>query len=99
MTTTKFEIDKFIGTNDFSLWRIKMRAFLVHQGLDNTLSKETMDAKTNRVKDREVESKAHSAILLSLGHEVLREVEGESTRARLWSKLEALYMKKSVANR
>ncbi|KAJ0045199.1 hypothetical protein Pint_06056 [Pistacia integerrima] len=29
----KFEVEKFDGTNDFSIWRIKMRALLTHQGL------------------------------------------------------------------
>ena len=37
MGTTKFEVEKFTGSNDFDLWRLKMRAMLVHQGLDNAL--------------------------------------------------------------
>ena len=32
------EIEKFVGgINDFSLWRVKMNAFLIHQGLDAAL--------------------------------------------------------------
>ena len=27
------EVDKFTGSNDFTLWRLKMKALLVHQGL------------------------------------------------------------------
>lgn len=43
--------------------------------------------------------KAHNAILLSLGDEVLREVVDETTAIGIWEKIEALYMKKSLANR
>jgi hypothetical protein len=47
----------------------------------------------------ELEEKAHSAILLSLSDEVLREVADEETAAGLWKKLKSLYMKKSLMNR
>jgi hypothetical protein len=40
-----------------------------------------------------------SAILLSLSDRVLREVADEETVARLWKKLESLYMRKSLTNR
>ncbi|KAD6454693.1 hypothetical protein E3N88_09399 [Mikania micrantha] len=73
-STTKFKIEKFNGKNDFSLWRLKMRALLVME-------------------------KAHSAIILSLGDRVLREVSKEVTAASVWNKLEGLYMTKSLANR
>ena len=43
--------------------------------------------------------RAHSAIILSLGDGVLREVGGETTVAGLWKKLEDLYTKKSMAKR
>lgn len=33
MVTTKFNLEKFYGRNDFGLWRMKMKALLVHQGL------------------------------------------------------------------
>jgi len=48
---------------------------------------------------KELEEKAHSAILLSLSDGVLREVVDEETAAKLWKKLESLYMKKSHTNR
>ena len=31
--SVKYDIEKFNGRNDFSLWRVKMRAVLVQQGL------------------------------------------------------------------
>ncbi|KAK2976634.1 hypothetical protein RJ640_024168 [Escallonia rubra] len=32
-TSTKYDLEKFGGSNDFSLWRMKMRAILIQQGL------------------------------------------------------------------
>ncbi|GJV01823.1 hypothetical protein Tco_1335392 [Tanacetum coccineum] len=65
MTGAKFDIEKFDGTGDFGLWRIKMRALLIQRGCNK----------------------------------VLREVTGETTAAGVWSKLETLYMIKSLANK
>ena len=40
MGTTKFDVEKFIGRNDFGLWRLKMKALLVQQGLQDALLRE-----------------------------------------------------------
>ncbi|RVW58895.1 Retrovirus-related Pol polyprotein from transposon TNT 1-94 [Vitis vinifera] len=37
MGTAKFDVEKFTGKNDFGLWRLKMRALLVQQGLQDAL--------------------------------------------------------------
>lgn len=34
MAMAKLEVKKFTRTNDFSLWWLKMKALIVHQGLD-----------------------------------------------------------------
>ncbi|KAK3000052.1 hypothetical protein RJ639_022601 [Escallonia herrerae] len=36
-TSTKYDLEKFNGSNDFSLWRMKMQAVLIQQGLLKTL--------------------------------------------------------------
>ena len=35
--TAKFDIEKFDGNNDFGLWRLKMHALLVQNGLHKAL--------------------------------------------------------------
>lgn len=50
----KFEVDKFIRVNDFILQRIKMKAFLVHQGLAIAISYEAMDGITDKHKATEM---------------------------------------------
>lgn len=47
----------------------------------------------------EIDKKAKSTIILSLGDFVIREVAKERTIVGLWAKLETLYMTKSHANR
>ncbi|GKD76506.1 zinc finger, CCHC-type containing protein [Tanacetum coccineum] len=42
---------------------------------------------------------AHSVLILCLGDRVLREVNKEMTAVGIWTKLETLYMKKTLANR
>ncbi|KAH9657209.1 hypothetical protein KPL70_022963 [Citrus sinensis] len=102
MTGSKLEVEKFIGENDFHLWRLKMKALLVHQGLDEALAEITSPKKLRKISEDDlpdVLDRAHNAIFLSLGDGVLREVGGETTAAGLWKKLEDLYTKKSMAKR
>ncbi|GJW33633.1 retrotransposon protein, putative, ty1-copia subclass [Tanacetum coccineum] len=97
MTGAKFDIEKFDGIGDFGLWRIKMRALLIQYGCEAAL--EVLPADMEAEAKAELNKKAHSAVILCLGNKVLREVTGEKTAAVVWSKLETLYMKKSLANK
>ena len=79
-----------------------MRAILVHQGLEAAIEeypKEAVAGTADANKLKKILKQAHSAIILSLGDGVLREVSHEKTAYGLWKKLEELYMKKSLANR
>ncbi|KAH9668177.1 hypothetical protein KPL70_021322 [Citrus sinensis] len=82
MASTKLEVEKFTGENDFHLWRLKMRALLVHQRLDVTLDDESSSKKPMKGTEEELSEvldRAHSAIILSLVDGVLREMgEGSS---------------------
>ncbi|GJV93171.1 transferase, chloramphenicol acetyltransferase-like domain protein [Tanacetum coccineum] len=97
MTGAKFDIEKFDGTGDFGLWRIKMRALLIQHGCEAAL--EVLPADMEAEAKSELNKKAHSAVILCLGNKVLREVTGETTAAGVWTKLETLYMTKSLANK
>ena len=98
--TTKFEVEKFDGRNDFNLWRVKMCALLVQQGLSKSLKGvEALPTTMYNEENDELMEKAHSTILLCLGNEVLREVAKENMATKLWLKLESLYMTKSLTNR
>ena len=97
----KYEVEKFNGqSSNFSLWRVKMRAMLVQQGLYKALERKSkLPDKYSEDEKEELDMKALSAIQLSLADDVLREVEEETMAAGIWLKLESIYMTKSLTNR
>ncbi|GJX40954.1 retrovirus-related pol polyprotein from transposon TNT 1-94 [Tanacetum coccineum] len=97
MLNEKFDIKKFDGTGDFGLWRIKMRALLIQHACEAAL--EVLPADMDAQTKAELNKKAHSAMILCLGNKVLREVTREMTAAGVWTKLETLYMTKSLVNK
>ncbi|KAH9779279.1 hypothetical protein KPL71_007667 [Citrus sinensis] len=85
-----------------------MRAILIQQGLDSALEnkedqigkKEKLEGSSSLGGDmRSINNKAHNTIILHLSDEVLREVVKEKSASGLWSKLEELFLKKSLAKR
>ena len=100
MSSLKFDLEKFNGSNDFTLWKVKMRALLVQQGCAAALEGEDKLPKDMKEEvKRDVLAKAHSAILLCLTDEVLREVVDQTTAAGLWEKLCEKYQKNTLTNR
>lgn len=98
--TTKFDIEKFTGSNDFGLWKIKMEAILIQQGCDEALKGESnMPSTLTQAKKKSMIDKARSAIILCLGDKAPREVAKEKTAVGIWAKLESLYMTKSLAHK
>jgi len=98
MDSAKFDIEKFTSKNDFRLWRMKMRALLVHHGLEQALEGEKgLPTTMSEREKKKVLNKAHSALILSFGDKVLREVSKEKSTVTIWNKLENLYMTKSLA--
>lgn len=86
MSILKLEVDKFIRENGFHHWRLKMRALLVHQRLKEVFGEATSSKKPRKVFDEDLPDifdRAHSAIILSLGDDVLREVGREKTATEL----------------
>ena len=99
LSAMRFEIEKFNGKNDISLRCVKMRALLVQQGLWKALKgKNALPGTLSDEEKEDLLERAHSAILLSLGDEVLREIVDEEIAVGLWLKLESRYMTKSLTN-
>ena len=70
----KFDIEKFIGKKNFSLWIIKMKALLVHQGVQDAIlgEKALSDNLSKKEKQDIILNKAQSTLILSLGDRALR---------------------------
>uniref|UniRef100_A0A803PN72 Retroviral polymerase SH3-like domain-containing protein n=1 Tax=Cannabis sativa TaxID=3483 RepID=A0A803PN72_CANSA len=61
MFAARFEIDKFNGTNNFGLWRIKMKALLVHNEISEAIYEEGIkEIGDDKKKLKMIETKAHS---------------------------------------
>ena len=82
-----------------------IEALLITQGLGDAIEpafkKKGMEGSSSTTSEQAaaIDKKAMSTIILSLGDSVIREVAKERTVAGLWTKLENLYMTKSLANR
>ena len=102
MATQKFDVEKFTGENYFHLWKLKMRALLVHLGIKKVMEDVKTWTKISKITDEDIQDamdKAHNTIILSLGDSVLREIGDHTTAANLWKKLEDLYTKQSLTKR
>ncbi|PKI51663.1 hypothetical protein CRG98_027965 [Punica granatum] len=81
MSGAKFEVDKFDRLNDFGLRKIKMKALLMHYGLEGALKGEKkLPMDLSLAKRKTVMSKAPSVIQLSLLNKVLWEQEADRAR-------------------
>ncbi|KAL5757330.1 hypothetical protein ACOSP7_019941 [Xanthoceras sorbifolium] len=100
MTTTKFDIEKFDRNMSFTMWQVKMRAILIHNGLHQALlGKDKLPSIMDEAKKQEMDDKALASIQLCLSNEVLREVMQEKTAKDLWDKLESLYVTKNLTTK
>ena len=43
MASSKVDVEKFAGKNDFNMWKIKMEALLITQGLRDAIEPETKE--------------------------------------------------------
>ena len=100
MSLPKPEIEKFTIGVDFSLWKMKIRALLIHQGLESALKKDLKTAGSSRSdeKMKHVHNRAHSTLISSLSDSILKEISKEKTALGIWNKIEALCIKKSLAH-
>jgi len=99
-STTKFKVKKFNGKENFGLWQKRVKALLVQQGLHKTLQeKSAKHAGTSNENWEEMDLTTASMIQLYLTDEVMYNVMDEEMTIDLWSRLETLYMQKSLSNK
>lgn len=72
MTSTKFQVEKFDGSNDFNLWKVRIKNLLVQQDCAEVLvDKEKLHGSITNAILAEIEPKTHKTIQLHLVDEVL----------------------------
>ena len=96
VSNAKFEVEKFDGTNNFSMWQCKVMDVLVQHSLDITLEDklEEMSNKDWEKINRQACSTIHLCLAKNPKYFVMRETKAKE----LWKKLEDKYMTKSVEN-
>jgi len=98
--SSKFEGKKFKEKTNFKLWNLKMKDFLVQQGLQKTLARRTNKSTTMKNDEwDDLYARALSTIHLCLVDDVLFNIVGEETTKGIWTRLEGLYVTKSLTNR
>lgn len=96
----RFDVEKFTEKTDFGLWKAKMEALLIHQGLDAALLGDKGFAEGFDAKEKAtIMGRARSTIILSLDDKILREVIKIKTAKEIWDKLEDMYNSKTSANK
>jgi hypothetical protein len=86
--SSKFEVEKFNGKNNFVLWKLKMQDLLVQQGLQKALAGKIKKPTSMTDEDWEdLDARALSTICLCLADEVLFNIVEEETTTGLWNRL------------
>lgn len=98
--SAKYELERFDGKSDFNLWRQKMKALLTQQKVAKVLlDPSKLPANLTDDDKEEMREITHSTIILHLSDNVLRRVGKIEKVTELWSKLEELYMPKSLSSK
>ena len=95
MAATKFEIEKFNGSN-FSLWRLKIKAILRKDNCLAAISEKSADF-TDDNKWNEIDEIAN--LHLALANRVLSSIEENKTIKKIWDHLTKLYEAESLHNK
>jgi len=81
--SSKVEVEKLNGNNNFELWNLKMRNFLVQQGLKKLLEGKTKKLTSMIEEEWEyLDARALNTIRLCLEDEVLFNIAGEEATPR-----------------
>lgn len=97
VSSAKFEVEKFNGTNNFGMWQCEVKDVLIQQDLDLVLEDKPANME-QKVWDR-LNLQACGTIRLFLAKDQKYSVMKETKAKVLWKLLEDKFMTKSVENR
>ncbi|KAJ9542762.1 hypothetical protein OSB04_029268 [Centaurea solstitialis] len=100
MSTMKFDLPLLERDTRYTLWKIKMRNVLIQQSLHKCILGRAFMPDAWSEEDKELNDlKAQSLIRLHLSNDVLQDVAEEETSYQIWSKLDKMFMEKSLPNK
>ena len=87
MTSEKTGVPLLEGSSNYKIWAIKMKSYLIREGLDKTLD---WEAPTG-AQQVEKAKKAHSHIILHYKSEPALHIQHEEYARPIWVKFKTLY--------
>ncbi|KAL6183502.1 hypothetical protein ACLB2K_044913 [Fragaria x ananassa] len=93
---SRYDVEKFYGKNNFSMWQVEVKDILVKDGLSKAL-----DGKSQTMNENEwisFDQQACSTIRLCLSKEIKHNVMTETSAKGIWEKLENLCLEKSLSD-
>ncbi|KAJ9567521.1 hypothetical protein OSB04_003487 [Centaurea solstitialis] len=100
MSTMKFDLPLLERDTRYPLWKIKMRDVLIQQSLRKCILGRAFLPGAWSEEDKELNDlKAQSLIRLHLSNDVLQDVAEEKTSYQIWTKLDKMFMEKSLPNK
>ncbi|KAI8538560.1 hypothetical protein RHMOL_Rhmol09G0113400 [Rhododendron molle] len=97
---SQFSLERFNGSDNFTLWQRRVKDILVQQGLARVLKgKDTKPATMKDDEWEELESRCVSTIRLCIADNTINHVMDEDLASALGEKLEKLYLAKSLTNK
>ena len=98
VTNTKFDVEKFHGTNNFGMWQCEVQDILFQQELDVALE----ESRPEDVDEKDwirINRLACGTIRLCLSKELKYSFMRETSASKLWKEMEDKFMKKSTENK
>ena len=94
----RLEISRFDGKSNFSLWQARVKDVLIQQGLIEALICQERPGTIEEDTWRRLQMQTVSTIRLHLADDVAIHVLNETSPIILWTKLEKLYIEKTLTN-
>ena len=98
VTNTKFDVEKFYGTNKFGMWQCEVQDILFQQELDVALEENRPEDVVEKDWTR-INRLACGTIRLCLSKELKYLFMRETSASKLWKEMEDKFMKKSTENK
>ena len=98
VTNTKFDVEKFDGTNNFGMWQCEVQDILFQQELDVALEESRPEDVDEKDWTR-INRLACGTIRLCLSKKMKYPFMRETSASKLWKEMEDKFMKKSTENK
>ncbi|KAJ9537531.1 hypothetical protein OSB04_030264 [Centaurea solstitialis] len=96
----KFDLPLLERDTRYSLWKMKMRDVLIQQSLHKCILGRAFMPGSWSDEERELNDlKAQSLIRLHLFNDILQDIAEEETSYQIWSKLDRIFIEKSLPNK